>query len=46
VLKQLALRFGVLPEGVEQRVRHATLDELDIFAERVLSATVLDDVVR
>jgi predicted transposase/invertase (TIGR01784 family) len=46
VLKQLALRFGGMPEGVEQRVRHATLDELDTFAERVLSATALDDVVR
>jgi hypothetical protein len=46
VLKLLTLRFGVLPASIEARVRAASVHELDRFAERVLSAGSLDDVLR
>ena len=45
LLKQLRLRFGDLPAAVEPRVRAATSEELDRWAERVLSAERLDDVL-
>jgi len=45
VLKLLTLRFGPLPEVATQRVRTATIAELDAFAERVLSANSLDEVL-
>ena len=46
LLKQLTKRFGPLQEAVVTRVRTATLDELDRFAERVLDAESLEDVIR
>ena len=45
VLKQLTLRFGPLPDVTVQRVRAATIAELDAFAERVLGAKNLDEVL-
>jgi hypothetical protein len=45
VLKLLALRFGPLREEVVARVRAASVEELDTFAERVLTATSLDEVL-
>jgi predicted transposase/invertase (TIGR01784 family) len=45
LLKQMTLRFGALPEWVVARVRSATVDELERWAERVLVATTLDDVL-
>jgi hypothetical protein len=45
VLKQLALRFGPIDDGVVARVRGATVAELDRFAERLLSAPSLDAVL-
>jgi hypothetical protein len=44
LLKQLSLRFGAVPETAERRVREASLDELDRWAERVLTATSLDEL--
>jgi uncharacterized protein DUF4351 len=44
LLKLLALRFGPVAEGVEQRVRSAPEAQLDRWVERVLSAASLDDV--
>ena len=44
VLRLLRLRFGELPSSIEHRVRSADDDERARFAERVLSATSLDDV--
>lgn len=46
VLKQLTLRFGPLPEAAVQRVRSATISELDAYAERLLDAKTLGDVLR
>jgi hypothetical protein len=45
LLRQLALRFGPLAEDVVARVRAASMAELDIFAERVLTAPSLDAVL-
>ena len=45
VLKQLALRFGSLPEAVQERVRAAGIPELDAIAERLLTAATLDEAL-
>ena len=45
LLKQLRARFGSLPEGVIARVQAAAPRELDVWAERILSASTLDDVL-
>ena len=45
VLKLLTLRFGRLPAEAEARVRAASIEQLDAFAERVLSAKSLDEVL-
>ena len=44
VLKLLRLRFGDLPEEVKARVAQASLEELEIWIERVLTAESLDAV--
>lgn len=44
LLEQLVERFGALTEAVEQRVRGGTLDELRIWARRVLTVSTLDEV--
>ena len=46
VLRQLTLRFGPLPEATQARVTSATLEELDLLAERVLTAATVEDVLR
>ena len=38
ILKQLALRFGPLPEAAQTRVRSAQDAQLDTVAERILTA--------
>ena len=45
LIKLLTLRFGALPEAAVTRVRAASIDELERFAERVLTAETLDDVL-
>jgi hypothetical protein len=45
VLKQLALRFGPLAEDLVERVRAASAAELDVFAERLLTARRIEDVL-
>jgi predicted transposase/invertase (TIGR01784 family) len=44
LLKQLGLRFGPLSEQVRARVQSAGPDELDCWAEKVLSASTLEDL--
>jgi hypothetical protein len=46
LLKQLSLRFGELSGDVQARVAAASLEQLAVYAERVLSAPSLDDVLR
>jgi hypothetical protein len=45
LIKQLAAKFGALPEVSVQRIRAASVDELDRFGELVLSAESLDEVL-
>lgn len=45
LLKLLGLRFGPVPAEIRARVEAATLDELDTWVERVLTAATLDDVL-
>ena len=44
VLKQLTLRFGPLAESTVARVRAASVEQLDGYAERVLTAQSLEQV--
>ena len=44
VLRLLAIRFGQLPDSVSLRVRSAVEDKLDLWAEKILTATSLDEV--
>jgi len=45
VAKLLVSRFGPVPRSAQERLRTASLDTLDIYAERVLTAVTLDDVL-
>ena len=45
LLRQLQLRFGALPEAVRGRVRSASVSELEAWAEAVLDAASLDEVL-
>jgi hypothetical protein len=45
VLKLLSLRFGPLPVEAIERIRSASIAELDTLAERVLSAKSLEDAL-
>lgn len=42
----LTRRFGVLPEAVVARMRSADSEQLELWGERVLDASSLDDVFR
>ena len=44
VLKLLARKFGPLDAATEARVREATIAELDVLAERILTAESIDEV--
>jgi hypothetical protein len=46
LIKLLTLKYGPLSADASQRVQQATTEELDRWAERILSATSLDDVLR
>jgi hypothetical protein len=46
LLKLLSLRFGELPDAARARVGGASVERLAIYAERVLTATSLDEVLR
>ena len=45
LLRQLERRFGALPESVRQRVRDASVSELEVWAETVLDAASLEEVM-
>ncbi len=45
ILRQLTLRFGLLTEPVQARVRGACETQLDDLAERILTARTLDEAV-
>ena len=45
ILKQLAQRFGAVPDSIQTRVRSARYGQLDTVAERVLTAQTLEEAV-
>ncbi len=45
LLRQLSLRFGDVPDAFRERVRGASAAELEAWAEAVLAAPSLDDVL-
>jgi hypothetical protein len=45
LLRLLARRFGPLGPVVEQRVRTASVPEIDSFLDRVVDAATLDEVL-
>jgi hypothetical protein len=45
VLKQLRIRFGEVPDRVVARLDAATSEQLDRWAERILTAKTIDDVL-
>jgi hypothetical protein len=45
VIRQLALRFGPLPQQVETRIAEASVAELDEIGERLLTAQTLDEAI-
>ena len=44
LLRQLAKRFGPVPPDVQERVRAASIPDLDRWAETVLTAPTLEAV--
>ena len=44
LLRLLTKRFGPLDEATRNRLNNATLEQLELWAERVLDAKTLDDV--
>lgn len=46
LLRQLKLRFGPLPPAVSERVGNAGPEEIEVWAERVLTAPNLGGVLR
>ena len=45
VLRQLARRFGELPETLQTSLRHASIEELDRIGERLLTARSLEEAL-
>ena len=45
VLRQLARRFGELPEALQTSLRHASIEELDRIGERLLTARSLEEAL-
>ena len=45
LLRQLELRFGAVPEAARERIRGASVSELEVWAEAVLGAASLDEVL-
>ncbi|WP_433520381.1 hypothetical protein ACQPZ2_23280 [Nocardia pseudovaccinii] len=45
LIEQLTLKFGRLPDSVEQAIRDGGLEQLKVWAARVLTASSLDDVL-
>lgn len=45
LIRQLGLRFGELPEATRDRVLHAKPERLDAWAERIITAQSLEEVL-
>jgi hypothetical protein len=45
ILRQLTLKFGLLPDEIQTRVRGAQAAELDLLVERILTAQTLEEAI-
>jgi predicted transposase YdaD len=45
VTRLIQHRFGPLPDDLQQRLAHASLEELEALSERVLDARSIDDLL-
>jgi hypothetical protein len=45
LIRQLTIRFGDLPAQAAARIEEAQLSDLELMAERVLTAQSLDEVL-
>lgn len=45
VLRQLARRFGDLPENIRVRIRGASIEDLDRIGDQLLTATSLSEAL-
>ena len=46
LIRLLGLRFGALSDAVRDQVLHAPSERLDVWAERVITAQSLEEVLR
>jgi hypothetical protein len=46
LVRQLSLKFGPLAQDVRERILNASSDLLDLWAERVITASSLEDIFR
>ena len=44
LMRQVRLRFGLIPPPVEERIRAADRETLDRWADRILTATTIDEL--
>ena len=44
LLKQLNLKFGTVPDLVEQQIRSADKEQLDLWVEKILSASSIEEM--
>ncbi len=45
LVRLLGLRFGPLPDAIRERIAHATHDDLDVWAERIITGANLEEVL-
>jgi hypothetical protein len=45
IIRLLTVRFGTTDSTLEGRIRHASVEELDAIAERLLSASTLQEAL-
>ncbi len=44
--RQIAKRFGPIPDWLEERLAHSSVGDLELLSDRVLDARTLDDLVK
>ncbi|WP_353571993.1 DUF4351 domain-containing protein [Candidatus Albibeggiatoa sp. nov. BB20] len=44
LLRQLTRRFGILPESLQERIKQANLEQLELWSDVILTASSLDDI--
>jgi hypothetical protein len=45
LVRQLTRKFGPLPESTQAAIRAASLEQLEVWTDRILAASSLDEVL-